>query len=63
LRAAWLGRAHPLGTPLRLHGTNADRAGYFAGLDDRGALLLADDTGHTVAIGAGEVFPTMDGHS
>ena len=41
VRAAWLHRAHPRGTWLRVRGAGHDAAGAFEGLSDDGALLLA----------------------
>lgn len=52
IRAGWLVRAHPLGTPLRA----GQRDGTFAGLDHDGALLLGTPDG-LCRIVAGEVFP------
>lgn len=40
IRAAWLARAHPTGTPLRVRSGGLDAAGAFEGLADDGALLL-----------------------
>ncbi|MBV9116317.1 MAG: biotin--[acetyl-CoA-carboxylase] ligase [Acetobacteraceae bacterium] len=53
VRAAWLARAHPLGTPLRAGQTD----GAFAGLDADGALLLDTSDGRCRVV-AGEVFPS-----
>lgn len=41
VRSAWLSRAHPRGTWLRVQGAGQDAAGAFEGLSDDGALLLA----------------------
>lgn len=41
VRRAWLDRAHPRGTRLRVRGAGYDTAGDFEGLSDDGALLLA----------------------
>ncbi len=38
IREAWLDRAHPIGTRLRISETG--QTGVFAGLDGAGALLL-----------------------
>lgn len=43
IRAAWLARAHPIGTRLRASIGGRSEEGLFAGLDGGGALLL--DTG------------------
>jgi len=56
VRAAWLARAHGLGTEVsvRLHGGQADR-GIFSALDETGALILTRD-GASRKITAGDVF-------
>jgi BirA family biotin operon repressor/biotin-[acetyl-CoA-carboxylase] ligase len=55
LRDDWLGRAHPVGTPLSVHGAGAARiAGNFAGLEHDGALRLQTDHGIEI-IRAGDV--------
>ena len=40
VRAAWLARAHPTGTPLRIRTGSLDVGGAFDGLAEDGALLL-----------------------
>ena len=59
IRAAWLARAHPIGTPLRVRLGGPAAAGVldgrFAGLDADGALLLATEAGQR-RIGAGDVL-------
>lgn len=45
LRAAWLDRAHPAGTPLLVRQASGTVAGDFAGLSATGALLLNTDAG------------------
>jgi BirA family biotin operon repressor/biotin-[acetyl-CoA-carboxylase] ligase len=45
IRAAWMERGHPIGTPLRAGSGNHPIEGTFAGLDDDGALLLDTDAG------------------
>jgi BirA family biotin operon repressor/biotin-[acetyl-CoA-carboxylase] ligase len=40
IRAAWLARAHRIGTPLSVHVADRYVTGQFAGLEDDGALLL-----------------------
>ncbi|MFT8643999.1 biotin--[acetyl-CoA-carboxylase] ligase [Gluconacetobacter sp.] len=40
LRAAWLERAHPLGTRLVVRGESGQVEGSFVGLDEQGMLLL-----------------------
>ncbi|MDE2580599.1 MAG: biotin--[acetyl-CoA-carboxylase] ligase [Rhodospirillales bacterium] len=58
IRAAWLARAQPSGTALRVRlgavGVPDTIEGHFAGLDARGALLLDTPAGQ-VRIVAGEV--------
>lgn len=59
IRAAWLARAHPIGTPLRVRLGGPAAAGVldgrFAGLDADGALLLATEAGQR-RIAAGDVL-------
>lgn len=50
VRAAWLDRAHPVGTRLRTHAAE----GSFAGIDADGALLLDTPKGRVRVVG-GEV--------
>jgi BirA family biotin operon repressor/biotin-[acetyl-CoA-carboxylase] ligase len=45
IRTAWLARAHPIGTPLRISLPNRHAEGAFAGLDSDGALLLDTQEG------------------
>jgi BirA family biotin operon repressor/biotin-[acetyl-CoA-carboxylase] ligase len=45
IRAAWLLRAHPVGTPLRLTIGERVVGGSFAGLADDGALILHTERG------------------
>lgn len=52
VRAAWLDRAHPLGTRLVTSGGE----GAFAGLDEGGALRLARPDGAIKLIHAGDVY-------
>jgi len=54
--AAWLARAHPLGTPLAVS-TGADRPqhGRFLGLGGDGALILGRDDGTQITIHSGDV--------
>ena len=42
IREAWLARAHPVGTELIVRGARDERRGTFAGLSERGELLLRD---------------------
>lgn len=54
--AAWLDRAHPVGTPLAVS-TGADRPqrGRFLGLDGNGALILGLEDGRQQVIHSGDV--------
>ena len=54
VRAAWLARSHPLGTPMRLRHGSGDLAGAFAGIADDGSIIL-DIAGTPRAFAAGEV--------
>jgi BirA family transcriptional regulator, biotin operon repressor / biotin---[acetyl-CoA-carboxylase] ligase len=57
VRDAWLARAHPLGTALRLHdGDGAAVEGLFDGLAADGALRLRLADGRARVIHAGDVF-------
>jgi BirA family biotin operon repressor/biotin-[acetyl-CoA-carboxylase] ligase len=56
LRAAWLARAHPPGTPLEVRDRDgAPIRGVFAGLGEDGAALLRLADGGTRAIHAGDI--------
>lgn len=55
IRAAWLSRAHPVGTPLRVRTASLDTAGAFDGLASDGALLLRTG-GRVVAFATGDVL-------
>ena len=55
VRAAWLARAHPPGTPIRIRTAAHELGGCFDGLNSDGALLLRD-AGHVHAIQTGEVL-------
>lgn len=53
---AWEAKAHPVGTPLTVHGGPDERvSGRFAGLDTDGAMRLTLDDGRTEIIRAGDV--------
>ena len=41
VRQAWLERAHPAGTPVTVRDASGTREGLFAGLSERGELLLS----------------------
>jgi BirA family transcriptional regulator, biotin operon repressor / biotin---[acetyl-CoA-carboxylase] ligase len=58
IRAAWMARGHPIGTPLRAGSGNHPIEGTFAGLDDDGALLLDTEEGQKRVVG-GEVTPRL----
>ncbi len=60
VRAAWLARAHPPGTHLRLRAGAAEVGGEFAGLGDDGALLLRTG-GRVRSFSAGEVLQGGEG--
>ena len=55
VHAAWLARAHPLGTALNVRYAGNELAGTFAGLSPEGHLLLRTETG-TRIISSGEVL-------
>lgn len=53
---AWLARAHPIGTPLEVHGGPGERvSGTFAGIEPDGAMRLRRD-GMIDIIRAGDVY-------
>ncbi len=52
IRAAWLARAHPIGTPLRASIGGRTEEGLFAGLDPVGALLLDTQDGRRRIVAA-----------
>lgn len=57
IRANWLRRAHPEGTPLTVHDGDGTRLeGSFAGLTEGGALRLRLADGSERVIHAGDVF-------
>lgn len=56
VRAGWLERAGPLGEPLTVHAGSRIVSGAFAGIDDRGALLLATGSGATERFTFGDVM-------
>jgi len=52
IRAAWLARAHPVGSALSVQMGDRFINGLFAGLDDEGALLLDDqEARHRIVAG------------
>ncbi|HTR15732.1 MAG TPA: biotin--[acetyl-CoA-carboxylase] ligase [Acetobacteraceae bacterium] len=54
IRAEWLRRAHPTGTPLTVRGAAMPLYGEFAGLTETGTLLLRVD-GTVRAVASGEI--------
>jgi BirA family transcriptional regulator, biotin operon repressor / biotin---[acetyl-CoA-carboxylase] ligase len=56
LAKAWLARAHPIGTPIKVHSTVADVVtGRFDGVELDGALRLRRDDGTIEIVRAGDV--------
>ena len=53
INAAWLARAHPLGTPLDIHTPQRHLKGPFAGLTESGALRIG---GYEEPLSSAEVF-------
>ena len=60
VRAAWLARAHPPGTHLRVRAGASEIGGQFAGLADDGALLLQTG-GRVHAFSTGEILQAGGG--
>jgi BirA family transcriptional regulator, biotin operon repressor / biotin---[acetyl-CoA-carboxylase] ligase len=56
VRDAWLARAQGLGSRIRARLAGGETSGMFEGMDETGALLLRESSGHLRAISAGEVF-------
>lgn len=54
IREQWLGRSYPIGAAIRANSAGQAIAGYFAGLDPDGALLLDTSLGRQRIV-AGEV--------
>lgn len=61
IRSAWLARAGQVGEPIRVHSSDVVRDGYFAGIDDDGALLMTDSTGEYSRYTFGDVSLTGAG--
>ena len=55
VRRAWLDRAHGLGGPVTVMNGERRVAGVFEGLDEEGALVLAQTAGARLSISAGDV--------
>ncbi|WP_408873207.1 biotin--[acetyl-CoA-carboxylase] ligase [Gluconobacter roseus] len=56
VRAAWLARAHPVGSPLAVQGCETYITGSFSGLDAQGRLLLALPNGETIPVVTGDIL-------
>ena len=56
VRSAWLARAHGLGGPVTVANGERRLTGIFEGLDEGGALVLAQPGGERLSIAAGDVF-------
>ncbi|MBS1101872.1 biotin--[acetyl-CoA-carboxylase] ligase [Gluconobacter sp. Dm-62] len=56
IRAAWLTRAHPVGTRLAVQGCETYITGSFSGLDAQGRLLLALPNGETIPVVTGDIL-------
>jgi BirA family biotin operon repressor/biotin-[acetyl-CoA-carboxylase] ligase len=52
IRAAWMARAQPIGTPLRASIGGRSEEGLFAGLDEDGAMLLDTPDGRKRIVAA-----------
>jgi len=55
IRAAWLSRAHPIGTQITVAGAQTTRTGCFAGLSAAGELLLRTEN-RIEPISTGEIL-------
>jgi BirA family biotin operon repressor/biotin-[acetyl-CoA-carboxylase] ligase len=56
LAQAWLARAHPVGTPVKVHSASDETvSGRFEGIEADGALRLRRDDGAMEVIRAGDV--------
>lgn len=56
IREAWLQRAVGIGHPVTVRFETTERVGRFVGLDPSGRLILADNSGNTELVAAGDVF-------
>ena len=56
VRSAWLARAHGLGGPVTVANGERRLTGVFEGLDEEGALVLAQPGGELLSIAAGDVI-------
>jgi BirA family transcriptional regulator, biotin operon repressor / biotin---[acetyl-CoA-carboxylase] ligase len=55
IRQAWVARAGRLGETLSINGGAGRLRGTYMGIDDTGALLLRDDSGHELRLNYGDV--------
>lgn len=53
----WLAAAHRIGAPITVRDVTREKQGRFAGLDDKGRLLIELPDGAIETIAAGDVFP------
>ncbi|MCA0405571.1 MAG: biotin--[acetyl-CoA-carboxylase] ligase [Proteobacteria bacterium] len=58
VRQRWLAHAMPMGTPIRVKLPAGEQRGTFAGLDEHGQLLMAQD-GIITRVLVGDVFPLL----
>ncbi|MBN3866615.1 biotin--[acetyl-CoA-carboxylase] ligase [Gluconobacter kondonii] len=56
IRAAWLARAHPVGSRLAVQGCETYITGSFSGLDAQGRLLLTLPNGETIPVVTGDIL-------
>ena len=56
VRSAWLARAYGLGDPVTVANGERRLTGVFEGLDEEGALVLAQPDTEPISITAGDVF-------
>lgn len=55
VREAWLQRAGAIGEPLTVNAARGPVSGTFAGIDEQGALLIADADGRQLSFAFGDV--------
>ena len=56
VRAAWISRAHGVGSNIRVRLAEREMAGVFEDIDGEGALVLREASGARTRITAGDVF-------
>lgn len=56
IRAAWMARAHPVGSRLAVQGCETYITGSFSGLDAQGRLLLTLPNGETIPVVTGDIL-------